>query len=245
MRRTWWRRAFWLALTGVGLLGGWGLLLCCPAPCFPYRLQEGGLELLSDRPFEAQAARTRLQAVAQRLAQVSAPGRPIRRIFLCHKGWRGRLFFLPQARAVGVSYTPFTANVFVRGGDLAADRLQRPGGEWVAGRFTLSHVMTHELAHAEMGARIGLRFRRLPPWIQEGWAERVAGMEGYTFEGDREAFLRGDPAMNEPIQAPYRRYHLLVAFLLDHQGWTLERLVADAPDQAEVEGWLRSAARGA
>lgn len=242
MRRPWRRRLLWLGLAGLAAVGAWGSLILFPRPCFAHRLQEGNLELCSDRPFEVEAARVRLREVARCLARIPALEPQSMRIFLCHGGWRGRLFFLASPRAIGLSYTPLAAHAFVRGGDLGTNRVQRPDGVWVEGRFTLTHVMAHELAHAVMGARTGLSFHRLPPWIKEGWAERVAGVEGYTFAQEREAFLREDAALREPPQAPYRRYHLLVSYLLDHQGWSLERLVAEAPDQARVEGWLRGAA---
>jgi hypothetical protein len=38
---------------------------------------------------------------------------------------------------------------------------------------------------------------------------------------------------------PYFRFHLLVAYLLDHQHWRVERLLKAPPPQAEVEDAIR------
>lgn len=56
--------------------------------------------------------------------------------------------------------------------DVADDALLRP--QW-PGRFNMTHILTHEIAHSLIAHKMGLReTARLPMWKAEGYAEYVA-----------------------------------------------------------------------
>jgi hypothetical protein len=53
------------------------------------------------------------------------------------------------------------------------------------------------------------------------------------------AFLLGAPEM-EPNSGVYSRFHLLVAYLLDHEHWGVGQLLRAPPPEAMVEKAVRS-----
>jgi hypothetical protein len=232
--KVWWKRLGWLALAFTVLAVAMLIVLRHPAPLFRYSVREQGLTLRSDQPFDPDAARQILSRVRKRLDAFGP--RFDAEVCLTHTRWRWRLFFFPAPRAAGLSY-PVTPNVFIREASVERNRLLS-----VRRHFTLESAIEHELAHRVTYRSIGpYRTLLLPEWIREGVAEYMAGVEGFDFEKDRQAFLKNDAIMNPPLPGfpAYRRFHLLVTFLLEKQGWSMERLLREAPTQNDVERALR------
>jgi hypothetical protein len=69
---------------------------------------------------------------------------------------------------------------------------------------------------------------------------------GFGGEVDIEALTRaliaGDPDLDPARSGLYARYRLLVAWLVEREGWSVERLLASNMTQAEAEARLLGAA---
>jgi hypothetical protein len=52
------------------------------------------------------------------------------------------------------------------------------------------------------------------------------------------ALRRGDPDLDPKRSGTYARYRLLVAFMLEHEGWSVDRLLASGMPQVEAENRL-------
>jgi hypothetical protein len=93
-------------------------------------------------------------------------------------------------------------------------------------------LLTHAMTGRVLGA---LDCARLPEWIREGYADYVG--KGRAFDYDTAAHLYRDraPVMDRWQSGLYLRYHLLVAYQLDIQHWTVPRLLGSRLDQAAVE----------
>jgi hypothetical protein len=71
--------------------------------------------------------------------------------------------------------------------------------------------------------------------VREGYADYVGKGDSFDYDEARRSFLAGAPEMDWKKSGLYRRFHLLVACLLDRQGWSVPRLLEHPPSQAEVE----------
>lgn len=241
-----WRRFRWVAIGLLGLLGIEILLLRHPWILFRYSVTSQGLTLRSDRPFDPQAG-ARILAEVRRRLELSPLGHPAFTADVCiaNTAWRRRIAFFHNFRAIGESY-PFTPNVFLSGAWVEQDTVVAQEGFEVGAHFSLVHTIGHELGHVQNYRHFGRikTLTHLPPWIREGFAEYVGGIPDFEFERDRRAFLCGDALMGPPRPGapPYRRLYLLIAFLLEKRGWSVDRLFLECPDQSQVERWLRESA---
>jgi hypothetical protein len=85
-----------------------------------------------------------------------------------------------------------------------------------------------------------VRYARLPQWVREGYADYVGKGSSFNYNKARNAFLAGAPEMDWKKSGLYWRYHLLVTYLLDHQHWSLMRLLHEPPSQDSVEAAIRT-----
>jgi len=222
----------------LGLAGLWAVRH--PAPFFTYAVEEDGLVLRSDRPFDPEAGRRVLRAVRSTLGHPFSEGRTMRaQICIANSPWRRTLFFLPDRRAVGISY-PVTPHVFLSGARVERNTVIAPNGEEALSYFSLEHTAAHELGHVLSYGRLGAWkvLRGVPEWIREGLAE--AATQSGDQEEEARLFLEGQPEMAplRPGTPPYRRYRFLVNALLA-RGWSLERLVDSGLNQLEAEALVR------
>ena len=65
----------------------------------------------------------------------------------------------------------------------------------------------------------------MPQWVREGYADYVGKGSDFNYAEARAAFLSGAPEMDLERSGLYRRFHLLVAYLLDRKHWTVDRLL--------------------
>jgi hypothetical protein len=219
----------------------YALLLRFPHPFFPVSASVGNLTLYSDRPFSPEAGKKVLDLVQGKLAAsplYSADSHYA--VFVCNAKWRWMIFSVTNYWAGGLSYYPFTSNIYLSGAMIEENRLiSRSGKPDMFGR-KLDHFIVHEITHVLTGRAVGwLRFIDLSNWVKEGYAEYVARGSGFNYEEAVRAFLIEAPEMNQPEIAPYLRYNLLVAYLLDKKRWSPPRMLEDAIKQDEVEAILR------
>jgi hypothetical protein len=149
--------------------------------------------------------------------------------------WRRHLVFLWSYGAGGLNYHPLTRNVFIRESDINADRVLSTVGPVPPPR-TLAYYGAHEIGHSLIGEHIGAFANwRLPVWIREGLADYI----GFGGNVDIDALtraLRSDEDELDPKRSElYARYRLLVAFMLEREGWSIDRLLASNMPQAEAE----------
>lgn len=223
------------------LVALYAVVVCFPQPLFLFSVRANSLILHSDRPFSEDAAKQVLQLAEAKLAKSSLPAnRHDFDIFVCNSRWRQVLFFNKDYGVGGVAPYPLTANVFLRDAAIEQNRLVSPRGIPVAGDRTLDYFIAHEITHQLTGQTLGpLRYYRLPQWVREGYADYIGKGDSFNYGEARRAFLADVPEMNWEKSGLYWRFHLLVAHLLDHRGWTVERLLNDPPSQQTVEALVR------
>jgi len=237
-------RVLRIAAIVVGVLTAYWAFLCFPQPFFRTSVQANNLALYSDQSFAPEAGRKVLEAVEAKLTAsplYSANDRHA--AFICNARWRQRLFFNRKYGVGGVNQYPLTTNVFLREAVIEDDRLISPSGNQVPGDRTLDYFIAHEITHTLTVRAIGwLAYYRLPQWVREGYADYVGKGLPFDYETARRAFIAGAPEMDWQRSGLYIRYHLLVAYLLDKQHWTVQKLLESPPDQNVVENQIRESA---
>jgi hypothetical protein len=227
-----------LCLAGVG---GVCALFNAPELLFPYHAQEGRLDLWSDQPFQTNDARRLLADAETRISRSILDDHRAHGVVIANVDWHRHLTFLWNYGAAGLNWYPITRNVFIRSGNVAQDRVIRPGGKAVEPPRTLAYYIAHEIGHTLTAEHVGLyRYHRdVPRWMREGVADYI-GLGGKV---DIEKLARGFRFKNErldPIKSdPYARYRLLVAELLGRKGWTMDRLLQSGISQVEAEAIVR------
>jgi hypothetical protein len=233
-------RAALFATLGLGLaFVGYLVLLCHPGLFFGYTFTRGGITLHSDEPIPQEPAGRILEEVERRLASspLAAPPRAKDlRIYICNRRWRFALFANLRHRVGGLTYPPLTGNVFLRPVRFDANRLIGPSGRDVPGERTLAYFMTHEIMHVLIARELGaVGYARLPTWKDDGYADLVAKAGAFDYERAREQLRRGDGELDPRRSGLYLRYHLLVAYLLEHKGIGVGDLLRRPLDPARLE----------
>jgi hypothetical protein len=216
-------------------------VLAFPQPLFAYHAERGALQLWSDQPFDAARANDVLADAERRIARSPfALGAGPHRVFIANAEWRRRLVFLWNSGAAGVNYYPLR-NVFLRHSDVDADRLFGNAGAVPPPR-TLAYYAAHEIGHSLIGERIGaLANHRLPRWIREGLADYIGFGGAVDIDALTRALIADEVQMNPQRTGLYARYRLVVAYFLEREGWSVDRLLASDLPQADAEQRLLAA----
>ena len=222
-------------------------LLCHPGIFFRHSFTDGVITLYSDEPIPP-SAQTVLKLAEDRLERSplfrERPTAPIR-IYICHRTWRFILFANTRYKVGGLAYPPLSNNIFLRGVNFDTNRLIGPSGNEVPGERTLSYYIAHEAVHTVVGDYLGIVAHwRLPAWKNEGYADYIAKGSDFDYESVAAQFRRGDRELDPVRSGMYLRYHLLVAFLLDHKGVGLDELFDREFDRAQVEREIRASNSG-
>ena len=219
----------------------YGVLLSFPQPLFAFSARSGNLTLYSDHPLEPAAAERVLRLAQQKLERSSLYAeRPAVTIFICNAPWRQVLFFNRNYGVGGVAPVPLN-NVFLRDADVVNNLLISPAGTPVAPDRPLDYFIAHEVTHVLTGNALGTwGFYRLPQWAREGYADYVGKGGSFDYAGAKAAFLADEPKMDYSKSGLYLRFHMLVLCALQHQHWTVEQLLTNAPSQEQAEAWVRT-----
>ena len=219
-------------------------LLCFPQPFFQWSVSASNLTLYSDSSFSSEEGKRILNLVEAKL--VASPlysAQAHHSIFICNARWRQVLFFNRHYRVGGVNYYPLTSNVFLREAAVEENRLISPSGNAVEGNRTLDYFITHEIAHTITKKGAGLyRHFNLPEYVREGYPDYVAKGSAFDFDEAKRAFLSEAPEMDRWKSGLYLRYHLLVAYLLEKENWSVQRLIEDPPEQEVLEEAIKKEA---
>ena len=150
--------------------------------------------------------------------------------------WRFVLFANTRFNVGGLAYAPLSDNVFLRGVHFDANRLIGPSGKDVPGVRTLSYFIAHEITHNLVARELGIvKYWQLPAWKNEGYADLLAKGGDFDYEQAREQLRRNEKDLDPARSGLYLRYHLLVAYLLDHKGTSVADLLNRDFDQTRLE----------
>jgi hypothetical protein len=215
------------------------VLLCHPGLFFRYTFTRGGITLYSDEPIPPEAAGRVLEIVERRLARspMAASGRvKDLRIYICNRRWRFVLFSNFRYKVGGLAYSLLTDNIFLRTAHFEVNRLVGYSGREVPGERTLSYYIGHEIVHVLLARELGpLKQWQLPAWKNEGYADLIAKGGEFDYERAREQLRRGDRELDPKRSGLYLRYHLLVAYLLEHRGISVAEMLTREFDTARLE----------
>jgi hypothetical protein len=211
--------AGWSIGTLFALLALFVGLLAFPGFLFAHKLAQGNLVAYSDEELSGSLEPV-LREIDRRLATSGIDDPAItHRIFFGHDT---QIFgALQRARAeivyrtigikpgpsYNVSWPPHISHIVTFDvPDAAHDALRRAG--W-PGHFNMTHILTHEVAHTLVAAKLGLaNLPRLPMWKAEGYPEYVAmvasrSQSGYSLRTSVARLLAADLAWLRNAQGEF------------------------------------------
>ena len=229
-----------LALITVTVAGL--VLVAYPEPMFTHYRTLGQITFADSEPIPPEADHVLAEIAATLERGPFAIDRPLT-LFVA-RGWRGQFYFNRARGAGGVVYYPITGrHAFLSGADYRAGRLLK-GDQVIPPPRTLAYYGVHELTHVLSGNAIGWReFQDLPFWVREGLADYVALSGGARFVRDEgrvvaQGFNLG--AVQAKVHGSYPLQRELVAWALEHEGWTIEELLQTRITGDEAEARMRS-----
>lgn len=230
-----------LLLIGVLATGAYLALLNSPEPLFAHRLTNGGVVLHADVPISGAMDKTLAQVstrlLTSRIYDASTPTH----VFLASDPKRFALFARQNYKVGGVADWVVGQHVFLGASDMEHNRMLTSDGEPVEDR-PLSYFIAHEAMHIALARYTGrLVYSQLPTWLDEGYADYIARDIDYK---DALAKMReGHPDLDPSESGLFTRYHLMVAFLIEYRGRTIESLLENIPDRPSVERELMTVSR--
>ena len=242
--RRWPRRVRRVGLAVVTVMAAWVGLAIHPQPLFAYSLQRANVVLHARAPLPAQAGPLLDDVVARIARSPIYDARRTHHVFLCDSPALFAFFALPWHRNVGgVTHVYLGGNAFLRPSSIERGRLIGPSGEDKPGERTLPYFIAHEVTHAMTADRIGRRgYHGLAAFQQEGYADYVAFARPppFDFAAGRQALERDAPEMDVRRSGLYRRYELMVAWLLQRQGLSVAELLGRRIDPAATLAAVRA-----
>jgi hypothetical protein len=217
---------------------GWLALVVHPQPLFAYTTREANIVLHARRPFPAET-QPLLAEVVRRVSRspLYDPARA-HDVFLCDTPGLFGFLALWDWKAGGVAETMLAGHILIRPHDIARGVLFGRNGEAKQGR-SLTYFIAHEVTHAMTADHLGRwRFRRLAAFQTEGYADVVGFDRALDLRAERAALVRDAPEMDPRRSGLYRRYELLVDYLLARRGMSVEALLATPLDRRATEAEL-------
>jgi hypothetical protein len=235
-------RGPWVLRRGTLVLAvavaGWLTLVIHPQPLFAYTTREANIVLHARRPFPA-ATQPMLAEIVRRVSRSPLYDRArVHDVFLCDTPGLFGALALWDWKVGGVTQTSLAGHVFIRPYDIERGVVFGRHGEAKQGR-SLTYFIAHEVAHAMTADHVGRwHYSRLAAFQTEGYADHVAFDRALDLRAEREALRRDAPEMDPHRSGLYRRYELLVDYLLQRRGMTVDALL-DAPmDRRATEAEL-------
>lgn len=231
-----------LGLLLATLVAAWLTLIIHPQPLFAYSARRANVVLHARAPLPPEAG-PMLDDVVRRVSRspIYDPAR-VHHVFLCDTPALFAFFTLWHHRAGGVTQPQFVGNVFIRPSNLVRGRVIGPSGDEKTGERTLAYYVAHEVTHAMTGDRVGRwRYAHLAAFQLEGYADHVAFDHAVDLARGRAALERGDAEMSPRRSGLYKRYELLVDYLLERRGMTVDQLLARPMNGRQVEAELLGA----
>jgi hypothetical protein len=234
-----WRRVARRALLAVASVAASYLALVIhPQPLFAYTLQRGNIVLHARAPLPPEATPMLDDALARVRRSPLYDAARTHHVFLCDTP-RLYGFFAMGRHSGGVTQTWAVGNVFIRPADVRRGRVFDRFGVEKGGERTLAYFVAHEVTHAMTSDHLGRWGTwRLKPFQGEGYADYVAYARPVDLPRGRADLQAGAAAMDPRRSGLYDRYRLLVGYLLQRRGLSVDQLLGDEMDRAEVERQL-------
>jgi hypothetical protein len=235
-------RRILLALASVA--GGWVALCAHPQPLFAYSLARGNVVLHARQPLPPEATPMLDDALARVQRSPLYDATRTHHLFLCDTPAVFDLFAVWDYRSGGISQNWLNGNVFIRPANVRRGRVIGRSGLEKGGERTLAYFVAHEVAHTMTMDRIGRwRMSRLAKFQAEGYADYVAFARPVDLLRGRADLVAGTADMDPRRSGHYDRYRLLVGYLLQRGGLTVDELLARPLARADVEAALLGDAR--
>lgn len=218
------------------------LVLTTPHVLFAYQLTHGRFHVWSDRPIDPASAVRVLDDAERRLA-TSALDSPDHRfqIFVCNDNWKLALYSQQLSGQMGgVADGWLTQNIYLREANFQTNQIVPPRS-WMYDRSDrpLSYYIAHEATHILEAKAFGRLYAvRYPTWLVEGYADYVGKAGQFDVADNLRLLKSGDPRLDPKASGLYRRYHLEVAYVLDHQGRSTSELFEDRAEERQVRNAL-------
>jgi hypothetical protein len=225
-----------VALAVVAVAAGWGALAVHPQPLFAHTRQVANVVLHARDPMPPETEAL-LHDVVRRVSRspLYEQGR-MYHVFLCDTPELFALFALWDRGVGAISQVHLAGNVFIRPASIARNRVIRRSGADTPGERTLVYFIAHEIAHTMTADRVGRwRYFKLAAFQQEGYADYVAFARPTDLARGRDALAAGGREMSPKQSGLYLRHELLVAYLLDRQGMSVEELLARPIEAKAIE----------
>lgn len=157
------------------------------------------------------------------------------KVFLCDTVFCFTYFANTNKNVGGIAYIYFNGNTFIRPSDVTQNKIIRASGVLLDDPDRpLSYYIAHEVTHAMTVNEVGrLRYFNLPVWVQEGYADYVA-KGSLNFEDARERLRSNEREFNPEESGLYLRYHLMVQYLLEEKGATVEELLQNNEEIKDI-----------
>jgi hypothetical protein len=232
------------ALGLAALVAGYLTLVIHPQPLFAYTLQRGNLVLHAREPLPPEVTPMLDDALARVSRSPLYDAGRTHHVFLCGTSGLYDLFALWNYKSGGVSHNWLTGNAFIRPTNLRRGRVIGRSGVEKGGERTLAYYLAHEVAHAMTVDHTGRRsYSRLARFQREGYADCVAFARPVDLPRGRADLEAGTADMDPRRSGHYDRYRLLVGYLLQRRGLSVDELLARPLDQAELERALLAEGR--
>lgn len=233
-----------LGLAIAAALSIWLTLVIHPQPLFAYSARQANIVVHTRAPLPPEAGLL-LADVVSRVSRspLYDPAR-VHHVFLCDTPGLFGFLALWQYKVGGVSQTMLNGNVLIRPFSIERNAVVGRNGQDKHGERTLAYFIAHEVTHAMSADRIGRwRFRQLAAFQKEGYADVVGFGRPLDLAREREALIADAPEMSPRRSGLYKRYELLVKYLMERRGFTVDQLLAQPLKQADVEAELLAEAR--
>lgn len=241
-KRAGWRVLRRTLLVVTAVAAGWLALVVHPQPLFAYTTRQANVVLHARHPFPA-ATGALLDDVLRRVSAspLYHPER-VHHVFLCDTPALFGALALWSYKVGGLSETLLgDGHVLIRPYDIARGVVFGRNGEVKKGDRPLAYFIAHEIAHTMTADRVGRwRYRRLAAFQTEGYADHVAFARPLDLHAERDALVREAPEMNVQQSGLYRRYELMVAYLLERRGMSVDELLARPLDRRLIEEQVRA-----
>jgi hypothetical protein len=228
-------------LTVLGSAAVWLALILHPQPLFAYSAQRANVILYTRAPMPPQTGPL-LDEVVRRLSRSPLyDARRTHHVFLCDTRALFGFFTVNSYRAGGVAHAELGGNVFIRPFSIERGTVTGPSGQETTGERTLAYFIAHEVTHAMTADRTGRwRYRQLSAFQLEGYADHVGFGRPLDLTRERQALINDAPEMSTRRSGLYKRYELLVAYLLERRGLSVDELLAGRLEQRQIEDELLS-----
>jgi len=216
-------------------------LMLFPYPFFRHQAHAENIAVYSDQSISP-AIFPILGDVERRIHRSPLDDSRLRhRIFICNDTWLFIFFANTDYHAGGVNKAWLNQDIFLRRAEIQRNRLIGPSGIEVPGDRTLAYFIAHEIVHSLEVHRLGrYGYVRLPAWKREGYADYVARDRGFVFGEQLPSYQQNACEMNPKRSGLYLRYQLYVAYLLDREHLTPEKMLTGRIAELAIDRRLRA-----